>query len=118
MRRIVGLVLVGLSFVACGGGGEGSSGACQQIGGLVCQKACSCREGPTCALSQGGLTVTFDSESDCRGFFVTLGCSMGDMAAYNDAGACLPLVQAATCTGTGTDGALAFPSDMACQAPP
>jgi hypothetical protein len=40
------------------------------------------------------------------------------MAAYNDAAACLPLVQAATCTGTGADGAMSFPMDMACQSPP
>ena len=69
-------------------------------------------------MSQGGLTLTFDSEADCTGIFVTFGCSMGDMAAYNDAAACLPLVQAATCTGTGTDAAVAFPADMACESPP
>lgn len=90
---------------------------CQQIGEEICAKACSCREGAECAMSQGGLTLTFDDEADCRGFFVTLGCSMGDMAAYNDAAACLPLVQAATCIGTGAEGAVAFPTDMACQAP-
>lgn len=84
----------------------------------MCAKACSCREGPTCAMAQGGATLTFDSESDCRVFFVSLGCSMGDKAAYNDAAACLPLVQAATCTGTGTEGALTFPPDTACGTPP
>jgi hypothetical protein len=37
--------------------------------------------------------------------------------AYNDAEACLPLIEAATCTGTGTDAALAYPADNACQSP-
>jgi hypothetical protein len=115
MRKILGLVLAGLFLATCGGG---SPSVCQQIGSATCQKACACREGPTCALAQGGVTLTFDTESDCSGFLVTLGCSQGDMAAYNDAAACLPLIQAATCTGTGTDGALSFPPDMACQSPP
>lgn len=115
MSKILALVMAGLLLVTCG---SGSPSVCGQIGTATCQKACSCREGPTCALEQGGFTVTFDTESDCRGFFVTLGCSQGDMAAYNDAAACLPLVQAATCTGTGVDGALSFPAEMACQSPP
>jgi len=101
-----------------GGTGGGSTGLCQQIASTICEKACSCREGPECAMSQEGLTLIFDSDSDCRGLFLTLGCSMGDMAAYNDAAACLPLVQAATCIGTGTEGAVAYPTEMACQSPP
>jgi hypothetical protein len=114
MRKIFGVVVAGLLLVACG---SDSPSLCQQIGIASCQKACSCRDGATCALAQGGLTVTFDSEADCRGFLVTLGCSQGDTAAYNDAAACLPLVEAATCTGAGVDGALSFPADMACQSP-
>jgi hypothetical protein len=110
------MVLVSLSLLGCGGGSGGAGGLCQQIGTAACQKACSCREGPTCAISQGGLTIDFDSEADCRGFFVTLGCMDGDMA-YNDSAACLPLIQAATCTGTGTDGALSYPPDNACDSP-
>jgi len=116
MRKLLGLVVVGVALVSCGGDG-GGSGLCQQIGTATCSKACGCRTGGTCAVSQGGLTVDFNSESDCRAFFVTLGCSMGDKAAYNDAAACLPLVQAATCTGTGADGALSYPPDIACQSP-
>src|SRR5688500_8645001 len=116
MRKVLVLMVACLSPVTCGGDG-GVSGVCQQIGNAICQKACSCREGPTCAMSQGGLELSFDSESDCLGFLVTLGCSMGDMAAYNDANACLPLVQAAACTGTGTEAAVSFPADAACQSP-
>jgi hypothetical protein len=140
MRRIVLVVVAGLSLAICGGcggslepgnsgsagtgggagtsGGAGSGGLCQQIGTTLCAKACSCREGTECSLSQEGITLTFESESDCVGFFVTLGCSMGDAAAYNDAAACLPLVQAAPCTGTGTEGAVAYPTQAACQSPP
>ncbi len=114
MRKFLVLVIASLLQVTCG---SSSESVCQQIGTMVCQKACSCLDGPMCAVSQGGLTVSFDTDADCRGFFVTLGCSQGDKA-YNDAAACLPLVQAATCTGTGTDAAVAFPADMACQSPP
>ena len=103
------MVVAGLSLVSCGG-----DSTCQKIGGTICEKTCSCREKPTCAI-QGGFS--FDSESDCRGFFVVLACSGGDMAAYNDAEACLPLAQAATCTGTGTEGAVSIPTEMACQTP-
>jgi hypothetical protein len=115
MRKLLLLVVASLSLVTCGGGG--SSGPCQEIGNTVCQKACACRDGSMCAVSQGGVSIEFPSESDCKGWFVTLGCSQGAAAAYNDADACLPLVQAATCTGSGTDGALEYPSDTACQTP-
>jgi len=116
MRKLLGLVFASLALMTCGGGGS-SSGLCPQIGAAICAKACSCREGPTCAMTQGGLTIDFDSEADCKGFLVTLGCSMGDKAAYNDAAACQSLVQAATCTGTGTEGALSYPADNACASP-
>lgn len=71
-----------------------------------------------CALSQGGATFSFDTDADCRTFLVTFSCSQGDKAAYNDAAACLTLIQAATCTGTGTDAALSYPDDNACETPP
>ena len=118
MRRILALIFACVGMVSCGGGGgSGGGGTCAQIGTAVCSKACSCRDGAACAISQGGLTTDFPSEADCRGFFVTLGCSMGDKAAYNDAMACLPLIQAATCTGSGADGALSYPTDPACDSP-
>jgi hypothetical protein len=114
MRKILVLMMAGFFLVTCG---SSSVSLCEQIGTAICQKACACLDGPMCAVSQGGLTVNFDTEADCRGLFVTLGCSSGDKAAYNDAAACLPLVQAATCTGAGTDAAVLFPPDMACQSP-
>jgi hypothetical protein len=118
MRKTFGLVLASLLVVSCGSGSSSTPGLCGQIGTATCQKACSCREGPTCALSQGGLTLTFDTEADCRLFLVTAACSEGDMAAYNNAAACLPLIQAATCTGTGVEGAVSLPPDTACETPP
>jgi len=119
MRKILVLVVASLALATCGDSGGSSGGVCAQVGAAICAKACSCREGATCAISEGaGLEVTFDTEADCTGFLVTLGCSMGDMAAYNDAAACLPLVQAAACTGTGVDGAMVFPMEAACQTPP
>jgi hypothetical protein len=116
MRKILCLVVVSVSLTC--GSSSGTQSLCQQIGTEICTKACTCRDGAECAMTQGGLTLTFDDESDCRGFFVTLGCSMGDAAAYNDAAACLPLVKAATCTGTGADGAVTVPADPACETPP
>jgi len=113
MRKNIGLVLVTVLWLSCGG-----SSTCEQIGSLTCQKACACLDGPRCQLSQDGATFSFDSESDCRVFFVSLACSQnGGAMAYNDANACLPLIQAAMCTGTGTDAALAYPADNACQSP-
>jgi hypothetical protein len=119
MRRLLGLVLPGLLLFSCGGGsGSSAQSTCQQIGTITCQKACDCQDGAGCAVTQDGFTETFNSQSDCLGILVTFSCSQGDTAAYNDAAACLPLIQAATCTGSGTDGALAYPGDNACQTPP
>jgi len=119
MRKILVLVVASLSFATCGdSGGGGSGGLCGQIGAAICAKACSCRDGAACAIGSGGVVLTFESETDCTGLYVTFGCSMGDMAAYMDAAACLPLVQAAACSSTGTEGAVAFPMEAACQPPP
>jgi len=115
MLKTLGLVLVGLSLVSCGG--SSSQSMCQQIGTLTCQKACACLDGPKCQISQGGATISFNTEADCQGFFVTFACMGGGAMAYNDAAACLPLIQAAQCTGTGTDAALAYLADNACQSP-
>ena len=118
MRIILVLVVASLSLASCGDSGGSSGGLCAQIGAALCAKACSCREGSECAISDGGgAALSFPSEADCTGWYVTVGCSMGDAAAYNDAAACLPLVQAAACTGTGVDGAIAFPAEAACQTP-
>jgi hypothetical protein len=114
MRKLLVMLATALALVSCGGG---DTGLCQKIGGTLCDKACACREGPTCGMEQNGLTISFDSASDCRAFFVTFGCSMGDAAAYNDAAACLPLVEAATCTGTGTEAAVSLPADPVCESP-
>ena len=116
MSKVLGLVIVSVMLGACGGGG-GSGGDCQQIGSALCAKACSCHGGGACAVYQDSVTLDFASQSDCLEFFVTLGCSMGDKAAYNDAAACLPLAQAATCTSTGSENAVSYPADMSCQTP-
>jgi hypothetical protein len=116
MRKLVGLVFVSLALSTCGGGSSSQS-ACQQLGTELCTKACSCRDGAGCAMSQGGATLEFSSEADCRGFYVTLACSGGDKAAYNDTAACLTLVQAATCSSTGAEGAVEYPASTACETP-
>lgn len=116
MLKFLCLVFGGVALVSCGGGG-GSASTCQQVGEAICSKACSCRDGAACAISQGGFSTEFKDESDCRALYVTFGCSTGDKAAYNDAVACLPMIQAATCAGTGADGALSYPTDPACDSP-
>jgi len=99
-----------------GGGGDGGGTACQQVGEATCMRACACTEGPGCALNDNGLSLTFEDEADCRGFLVTFACSGGNQA-YADAAACLPLVQAAMCTGTGTEAAVSWPMAPACVTP-
>ena len=117
----MGLVLGCLALASCGSSSNGSGSTCEQVGRAICAKACSCRDGAACALSQGdssgSFSTDFSSEADCLALYVTFGCSAGDKA-YNDAAACLPMIQAATCTGTGADGALSFPKDPACDSPP
>jgi len=118
MLKTLGLLLGCVALVSCGSGsGGGGGGMCEQIGNAICSKACSCRDGAACAISHGDVSEDFPSEADCRGFYVTLACSMGDKAAYKDAAACLLSVQAATCSSTGADGALAAPTDPACDSP-
>jgi hypothetical protein len=118
VRGSFGLVLVVVLALSCGSSGNSGGGSpCAQVGAATCNEACACTDGPGCNIMQGAVTITFDTEADCRGFLVTLACSDSTMPSYNDAAACLPLVQAATCTGTGTDAALAFPTDQACQTP-
>jgi len=117
MLKTLGLLLGCVALVSCGSGsGGGGSGTCQQIGTAICSKACSCRDGAACAISQGGLTLDFTDEADCRTLYVTVACS-ASAKPYNDAAACLPMIQAATCASTGAEGALAFPTDSACDSP-
>jgi len=117
MRKVLLSLMAALSLASCGGDSGGK--VCKQIGTTLCKKACACRDGgPKCIISQGGFGIEFDSESDCRALFVTFGCSQGDMAAYNDAAACLPLAEAATCMGTGEEASVEFPADPVCETPP
>jgi hypothetical protein len=113
--RGMGLLVLATLMMTCGGGGGG--GTCSAVGEAACDRACACTDGPGCAIFEGGITASFDSADQCRAFFITLGCAQGDAMAYNDGAACLPLVKAASCTGTGTDAALAWPSESACVTP-
>ena len=112
---VAGLVALAGAGSGCGGG-DGGGTSCQQVGEATCARACACTEGPGCALSDNGFALTFDDEADCRGWLVTLACSGGNKA-YNDAAACLPLVEAAMCTGTGTEAAVSWPTEQACVTP-
>lgn len=114
MRKVLGFVTLTLLLAGTTNCGSDES-LCEKVGKAVCAKACSCREGPTCGLSEGAATFDFESESDCKILLVTLGCSNSENSGYKDAAACLPLVEAGTCTGTGTEAAFSYPTEMACS---
>jgi len=115
--RVIAWVAPALLALLSLGCGSDSLSACQQVGAATCTKACACTDGPGCNITGGALTISFPTEMDCRTLLVTFGCS-DSMPSYNDPVACLPLVEAASCTGTGTDAALAFPTDTVCESPP
>lgn len=113
------VAILALGFAGCSSSGGG--GECRAAGRALCQRACDCRDGPECALSSGGAdggggaTLTFDSQADCVGLVVTLGCSGGGDPGV-DFGACTSAVAAGMCV---TDGAgdSSFQSPTACEAP-
>ena len=102
---------------ACGGDDDDSGGSsCEQAGHAICTAACACRDGASCAVTDetGAGTISFDSESDCVGLYVTLGCSGGGDGSI-DFDACVADVEAAECSGTGADGAVISPASCDAQ---
>lgn len=102
-----------LLATACGG--DSGGGACADFGNTLCDKACACTDGDGCIIEQGGVTISFDQESDCRGFYVTLGCSEPDPDVDYDT--CTAALDGATCVtvqGGEHDGEMAL-EQPACQ---
>ncbi len=74
MREIGLAMMIAALAAACG-----SDSPCEEYGNRLCEVACGCSETDECVISYGeGSTLSFDSESDCTGFFVNLGCSGDD----------------------------------------
>lgn len=96
MKAAMGMIAVGLAILlgACG------ESDCEKFGNQLCDMACACTAGNECAVSQGGVTITSDSPSDCRGFWVTLGCMGGGDDTFDYPG-CLSLLENAQCVDTG-----------------
>ncbi len=114
MRGIRGLgaVLCLLASFAFAGCGESD---CEKLGNTLCEMACACSSTDECRIAQGGWTLSFDNGSDCKSFWVGLGC-MGGGDDSVDYAACLSLVENAQCVDTGGgEMAIEFPDDAVCE---
>ena len=116
MKRTIGIVVA--TLVWAGQAGCGGEDDCAKLGYLICEKSADCAgDGKARFASGGGATLTFDSESDCKSLYVTLGCS-GDTEPVADPAACITAVEAASCVMTTEGMALAYPDSPACEDPP
>ncbi len=77
---------------------------CETFGQTVCDVACDCD--PGCRVQMGALTASFDSTSDCLGFYRTLGCREEDPTF--DYEACAALVADAECMSDAEGGFIAL----------
>lgn len=117
LNGAIGVVIALGMVVGCG---DDDQSACRTAGQAICERACACREGAECALTDamGNATISFDSESDCVGLFVNLGCSGGGDSTI-DYDACESAVSGGMCIQAGTDDmgnpAQAFVSPDACN---
>jgi hypothetical protein len=119
MTRILAYALGSAAALAAACGGDGDDGggsSCEQAGRAICVAACDCRDGDGCAVTDetGAGTISFDSEDDCAGLYVTLGCTGGGDATI-DFDACEADVSAAECSGAGADGAVVSPPSCDAQ---
>ena len=113
MMRTGWAVLLGLALLGCGGDDDDDDdggGSCASAGEAICDAACDCRDGDACAIGEGGATISFDSPEDCRGLYVTLGCTGGGDATI-DYAACTQAMAAAECNGDPPDQAVALPPE-------
>lgn len=110
MKGLIGVVVVCLGLLAAGCG----ESDCEKFGNRLCDLACDCTAGSECAVSQGGVTITSDNASDCRAFWVNLGCMGGGDDSFDYPG-CLDMLESAQCVDTG-GGAMAIeiPSTPEC----
>ena len=96
----------------CGGDDDddGGGSTCEDAGRAICEAACACRDGDACGVTDetGAATLSFDTENDCTGLYVTLGCSGGGDGSI-DFAACTADVGAAECLGEGADAAVVLP---------
>lgn len=121
--KLLILLLPCLCVAAMGCGGRGgddddddSGGSCSAAGQAICAAACECRPGDGCAITDetASASLSFDSEQDCLGLYVTLGCSGGGDPGI-DFGACADAMAVAECAGEGEAAGVVGPPE--CESP-
>jgi hypothetical protein len=111
------LLVLCAGALAVAGCGESK---CSEAGHKICEKACACRAGDGCAITTGPpnfVTFSFDSESDCVGLFVTLGCTGGGDDSV-DYAACSEALDDHQCVESGGAGEMGLLSPPECEAQP
>ncbi|HUS64106.1 MAG TPA: hypothetical protein VMZ28_06165 [Kofleriaceae bacterium] len=107
IRYRTGLLATVFLLAACGGD---DSNDCEVWGEEVCALGCDCAAGDACAFIAGAVTLTFENESDCAGFFSgQLACHDGGDPDFDYAG-CTDMLDQAMCVDTDDDvGAVQLP---------
>lgn len=103
MRLALGAVI--LTVVAGCSADEGDQSAttqCSTTADRICELACLCAPGDTCAVREGGVVSTFTSQTQCLAVYAGVGCGSGKL----DASACSNALNGVAC---GSD-ALTLPS--------
>lgn len=108
------LAALALGFLGCDSD-DGGASPCEEAMSKMCQMACDCVEGDGCAVGGQGGALTFETEDDCVGFYVTLGCMNGGSDKI-DFPACTEALSGALCVDSGENKALSLPE--ACNEPP
>jgi hypothetical protein len=113
-RPLLLALLAAASLAACGGSDSRKS-QCEAYGNKICDMACACSDGDDCIITEsegsgstgaGGATTTFNSDADCRAFYVDFACMDGgdDAFPYDD---CTAALDDAMCV-TSSDGTMAL----------
>jgi hypothetical protein len=97
-----------LLLVACS---SDDSSDCEVWGEEVCALACDCASGDACVFLAGAVSLTFDTPSDCAGFFsAQLACHDGGDPDFDYAACTDRLATEAMCVATDDDvGAVQLP---------
>jgi hypothetical protein len=111
--RTLAAILLALAAAACAACG-GDEDPCEEYGHQICDLACECGDGE-CAIIDGDATISFETKSDCTGFYITLGCS-GDSSDFDFEGCSAALANAACGENSEGETGIVYPDDPACQA--
>lgn len=108
MKKFLLVSMLCLFAAACG------KSECEEFGEKLCDLACDCTAGSECKIAQGGLTISHDSKSDCKAFWVGLGCMGGGDDDFDFAG-CSDALDGAQCVDTGDGDGIEYPMVAACM---